>query len=136
MIKMINRVDKMLIINYTFNMKKQKKIVIYATKSGAEPFKKWLKKLKNPNAVQRINKRILNAAEGNFGDHRNLPGGLTELRFDAGWRVYLADFDYVCIILLLCGGDKNNKKGQQADIDKAYGYLNDFMDGGLYEKGK
>lgn len=117
-------------------MKTSKKILIYETKSGNQPYSKWLKKLKNPNAEKRIAQRILKAAEGNFGDHRNLPGGLTELRFDAGYRVYLADFDFVCILLLLCGGDKNNKKGQQADIDKAYEYLNDFMDGGLYEKNK
>lgn len=115
-------------------MKTTKKIVIYATKNGNRPFSKWLKKLKNEEAVNRVRKRILNAAAGFFGDHRNLPGGLIELRFDAGWRVYLADFDYVCIILLLCGGDKNTAKGQQADIKKAYEYLNDFMDGGLYEK--
>lgn len=48
----------------------------------------------------------------------------------------MADFDYVCIILLLCGGDKNTAKGQQADIEQAYAYLNDFMDGELYEKDK
>ena len=117
-------------------MKDSKRIVIYETKTGSRPFSKWLKKLKSQKAVNRIRKRILNAAEGYLGDHRNLPGGLIELRFAAGWRVYLADFDYVCIILLLCGGDKNTKKEQQADIEQAYSYLNDFMDGGLYEKNK
>ena len=117
-------------------MKKDKKIAIYETKKGTKPFLKWFKKLKDKVAQQRIRKRILNAAEGYYGDHRNLAGGLVELKFDAGWRVYLVDFDYVCILLLLCGGDKNNKKGQQADIEQAYKYLNDFMDGGLYEKNK
>ncbi|MBR2082609.1 MAG: hypothetical protein IJ876_06360 [Elusimicrobiaceae bacterium] len=61
---------------------------------------------------------------------------MIELKFATGWRVCLADFDYVCILLLLCGGDKNTDKGQQADIEKAYEYLNDFMDEGLYEKAK
>lgn len=119
------------------SMKKStKQIKIYETKTGNRPFSKWLKKLKDQEAVNRIRKRILNAAEGYFGDHRNLPGGLIELKFRAGWRVYLAGFDYVCIILLLCGGDKNTAKGQQADIEQAYAYLNDFMDGELYEKDK
>mgnify|MGYP002861648719 CR=1 FL=1 len=117
-------------------MKRDKRIIVYETKTGTKPFLKWFKKLKDKVAQERIRKRILNAAEGHYGNHRNLAGGLIELKFDAGWRVYLVDFDYVCVILLLCGGDKNTKKEQQSDIEQAYKYLNDFMDGGLYEKRK
>ncbi|MBR2082610.1 MAG: hypothetical protein IJ876_06365 [Elusimicrobiaceae bacterium] len=51
----------------------KKRILIYETKQGNRPFAKWFKKLKDKEAQTRIRKRILNAAEGYLGDHRNLP---------------------------------------------------------------
>lgn len=61
--------------------------------------------------------RIDRLAEGNAGDHRNLTGGVTEMRIDygPGYRVYFVTRAGV-ICILLCGGDK---KTQQADIEKA-----------------
>lgn len=56
-------------------------------------------------------------ADGNPGDHRNLTGGVSELRVDVGpgYRVYYTQRGNELIILLV-GGDKAS---QQRDIDRA-----------------
>ena len=65
----------------------------------------------------RILARLRRLAEGNPGDHRNLAGGISELRVDVGpgCRVYYTQRGDELIILLV-GGDKGS---QQKDIDKA-----------------
>jgi len=54
---------------------------------------------------------------GNAGDHRNLKGGVSELRIDVGpgYRVYYCLREQT-VYVLLCGGDKRT---QQADIEAA-----------------
>lgn len=54
---------------------------------------------------------------GNFGDHRALREGVSELRIDvgAGYRVYYA-LDGQDVVVLLVGGDKRSKRRQDADI--------------------
>lgn len=56
-------------------------------------------------------------ADGNPGDHRNLIGGVSELRVDVGrgYRVYYTQRGNELIILLVGGV----KASQQRDIDKA-----------------
>ena len=79
-------------------------------------FDKWLKKLRDDNAIYRIHERIRRLAAGNPGDSRFL-GDISELRIDygPGYRVYFKDTGRE-IVVLLCGGDKAT---QQADIKKA-----------------
>jgi len=52
--------------------------------------------------------------------------GVWELRIDvgAGYRVYYA-IDNLCIILLLCGGDKSS---QSSDIKRAALYWEDWKE--------
>ena len=61
---------------------------------------------------------------GNVGDCKSLGGGLFELRIDwgPGYRVYYAIAGRE-LVLLLCGGDKRK---QQADIDRAHQYFEDY----------
>ena len=77
-------------------------------------FDQWFARLKDRVAKARIQVRIDRLATGNPGQHRQLKGGVSELKIDhgAGYRVcYVtrAGITYV----LLCGGDKGS---QPADI--------------------
>ena len=82
----------------------------------SDVFDKWLTKLRDDQAIARINTRIKRLARGNPGDSRFL-GDISELRIDygPGYRVYYKDTGKE-IIILLCGGDKTT---QQADIANA-----------------
>jgi putative addiction module killer protein len=79
-------------------------------------FDKWLKKLRDSQAVARILTRVKRLAIGNPGDNRYL-GEVSEMRIDygPGYRVYFKDTGKE-IIILLCGGDKTT---QEADIARA-----------------
>lgn len=84
-----------------------------------EHFARWLERLRNPIAKATIARRIQNAVNGNFGDHKSLTGsgGLYEMRIatGAGYRIYYAQQGDI-IYILLYGGDKST---QSADIEKA-----------------
>ena len=82
-----------------------------------QEFSRWLAALRDLKARTRIAARIKNATAGNFGDHKNLGGGLFEMRVDvgAGYRVYYTQIERV-VYLLLCGGDKST---QNKDIERA-----------------
>ena len=81
-------------------------------------FRRWLKKLKDKDAVMRIALRLRRIElTGNLGDAKPLSDGVSELRFDfcPGYRVYFSRRGQI-VLLLLVGGDKSS---QQADIAKA-----------------
>jgi putative addiction module killer protein len=79
-------------------------------------FDKWLKELRDSQAIVRILARIKRLAEGNPGDSRFL-GEISEMRIDygPGYRVYFKDTGKE-IVILLCGGDKST---QEVDIMRA-----------------
>ncbi|HGM5041341.1 type II toxin-antitoxin system RelE/ParE family toxin [Stenotrophomonas maltophilia] len=83
-------------------------------------FKDWIDALKDGLGRARIQARIDRLAAGNAGDHRNLQGGISEMRVDVGpgYRVYYTQRGSELIILLV-GGDKSSKAAQQRDIEKA-----------------
>lgn len=83
-------------------------------------FVKWIDGLQDIGGRARIQARIERLAAGNPGDHRNLSGGISELRVDVGpgYRVYYTQRGKELIILLV-GGDKSGKAAQQRDIKKA-----------------
>ena len=102
----------------------------YKTDDGRNPFDEYLRSIKDPIAKAMIATRAARMATGNYGDCKVCRDGVSELRIDQGpgYRVY---FGYVtdpadgAVNLVLLGG---TKKKQDADIDTAVGYLNDYKD--------
>jgi putative addiction module killer protein len=83
-----------------------------------DTFAKWLRKLRDVTAKRRILKRLADIGDtGNFGDHKAVGDGVSELRFffGSGYRVYYT-MRGETIVLLLAGGDKAS---QSRDIAAA-----------------
>jgi putative addiction module killer protein len=81
-------------------------------------FGKWLDKLKDERARQRINERVRLAAHGDFGDCKwNIDEGISEMRihYGPGYRLYFCQHGKKVFWLLIGGA----KKHQQRDIDWA-----------------
>lgn len=100
--------------------------IIFGLDNGTRPFSEWLLSLDRKTS-QRIEARLARVACGNFGDHTDLGGGLSELRmpFGAGYRVYFAR-DGNEVILILAGGDKGT---QSRDIKRAREYYKLYLEG-------
>jgi putative addiction module killer protein len=96
----------------------------YITASGVDVFQSWLDGLKDVKARVAILRRVDRIAEGNFGDHKYLRDGVSELRVDvgAGYRLYFGKHRKA-LVLLLCGG---SKRTQATDIAKAVGFWVDY----------
>lgn len=97
---------------------KKRQAVYYKDAKGREPARDWLDKLKDRKGQAKITVRIARAELGNFGDHKAVGEGVSELRIDfgPGYRVYYALDEDGEIILLLMGGDKSS---QSKDIARA-----------------
>ena len=80
-------------------------------------FLNWLKGLRDRNARARIAVRIDRIEDGNFGDHRSIGGGVSEIRVNVGqgYRIYYTIRNRT-VVILLCGGDKSS---QRRDISRA-----------------
>lgn len=80
-------------------------------------FADWLVDLRDRQAKARIIVRIERMQSGNFGDHKAIGEGVSEIRIDygPGYRVYFT-IRGATIVILLCGGDKGT---QRVDIAKA-----------------
>ena len=83
----------------------------------SEVFEQWLGSLRDIRAKQKIKVRLDRILEGNFGDHKSVGNGISELRIPhgAGYRVYYTIRNNT-VVLLLCGGDKAS---QVRDIQQA-----------------
>jgi putative addiction module killer protein len=99
-------------------------VLRYQRTDGTEPFTDWLNSLRDKAAAARIRLRLRQLEAGNFGDHKSLGAGVSELRFHhgPGYRVYFGRHGSA-VVLLLCGGDKAS---QAADIGQAQAYWNDW----------
>lgn len=77
-------------------------------------FRSWIDGLEDRAGRARILVRIDRLAHGNPGQHRNLTGGISELKIDfgPGYRVYFTQRGST-LLLLLAGGDKSS---QEKDI--------------------
>lgn len=82
-----------------------------------EVYLDWINDLRDRGGRARIQVRVDRLVHGNPGDHRNLAGGISELRIDIGpgYRVYYTQRGNE-LIVLLAGGDKSS---QQQDIRRA-----------------
>lgn len=93
----------------------------------SETFARWVGKLKDRQAVARINARIRRLAEtGHFGDVKPVREGVSEMRIDhgPGYRLYCMQRGPV-LIVLLAGGDKST---QDADIKRALEIAKEWKD--------
>ncbi|MES2351019.1 MAG: type II toxin-antitoxin system RelE/ParE family toxin [Pseudomonadota bacterium] len=82
-----------------------------------ELFSSWFSRLKDRRARACIQVRIDRAEDGNFGDHKSVGNGVSEMRIDygPGYRVYYT-LRGTTMIILLAGGDKSS---QAKDIKTA-----------------
>ncbi len=103
-----------------------KKILFYQENTKLV-FRKWLDSL-NKNESIKVDNRLYRLLLGNFGDYKALGKELYELRINH-LRVYFSIIDSE-IVLLLGGGNKNTKKGQTRDIEKAREHLERFKQNG------
>lgn len=93
----------------------------------SDTFKTWFTKLKDRQAVARINARILRlSVTGNFGDVKPIRQGVSEMRIDhgPGYRLYFMQRDAL-LVVLLAGGDKGS---QGADIKRAIEVAKEWRD--------
>lgn len=106
-------------------MTNAKKVVVYRTAAGKEPFTAWLHSLRDATTRRRILKRLLRLEQGHYGDFKSVGGGINELRlfFGAGYRIYFAE-DGDTLVVLLCGGDKSS---QRQDIQQAQAYWQEYQ---------
>ena len=79
-------------------------------------FKRWIRGLRDRNAVARINARLRNVSLGNVGDAKPVGGGIFEMRVHhgPGYRLYFLREG--TRVVVLCGGDKGS---QQRDVERA-----------------
>ena len=91
-----------------------------------ETFERWLLRLKDRMATQRISARIRRMSIGNLGDVKVLSEGISEIKIDygPGYRVYFIKHGPL-VIVLLAGGDKRT---QDADIDRAIAIAKDWKE--------
>jgi putative addiction module killer protein len=89
-----------------------------------DEYRDWLDRLRDQAGRARILVRVDRLIHGNPGDHRNLTGGVSELKIDfgPGYRVYYTQRGEQ-LLLLLIGGDKSS---QVKDIAKAQQLAKDF----------
>ncbi len=82
-----------------------------------EVYRAWITGLRDIRGRARIQVRVDRLVHGNPGQHRNLTGGVSELKIDfgPGYRVYYTQRG-TRLILLLAGGDKST---QEHDIRRA-----------------
>jgi putative addiction module killer protein len=96
----------------------------YELANGVVPVREWLDSLQGTQAYFAIMRQLDKAELGNFGDHRAVGGGVTEMRinFGPGYRVYFGQHGMQLVILLVGG----SKATQDGDIVTAKDYWRDF----------
>lgn len=82
-----------------------------------EQFDEWRASLRDARVKAAVARRLEQAEQGNFGDHKVFDNGVSEMRIHlgAGWRLYYTIRNRQ-VVFLLCGG---NKSSQKADIKLA-----------------
>lgn len=101
-----------------------RELLYYETADGRVPARDWLDAKEGSEEYGKIMTRLERVQQGNCGDHGPVGEGVSELRIDfgPGYRVYYGRDGIDFVILLVVG----SKKTQQADIDTAKGYWEDY----------
>ena len=89
---------------------KERELLEYLTETGHNPFREWLRSLRDVQARARIRVRLNRVRLGNLGDCKSVGEGVMELRLDfgSGYRVYFGQ-DGDIVVILICGGDKRTQ---------------------------
>ena len=76
----------------------------------SDVYRDWMNALRDREGRARIQVRVDRLVHGNPGAHRNLSGGVSELKIDfgPGYRVYYTKRGDR-LLLLLAGGDKSSQ---------------------------
>jgi len=85
--------------------------------NGSIPYDNWYESIRDARLRAAVAARIARVRAGNFGDHKPVGEGVSELRINKGpgLRVYYGEYEGN-VVLLLGGGDKST---QQRDIVNA-----------------
>ncbi len=77
----------------------------------SDRFLRWFSRLRDRRVQAQILVRIDRIEEGNFGDHRSVGSGVSELRVNVGqgYRIYYT-IRRQRVVILLCGGDKASQR--------------------------
>ncbi len=96
----------------------------YERKDGRVPVLEWLNAIEGHPEYFAIMVRLDRVEKGNFGDHRSVGEGVSELKigFGLGYRIYYGQVG-MDLVVLLAGGPKST---QDADIRTAKEYWRDF----------
>ena len=91
-----------------------------------EVYRVWINGLRDTVGRARVQVRVDRLVHGNPGQHRNLTGGVSELKIDfgPGYRVYYMQRG-TRLILLLAGGDKSS---QARDIEQALALARNYQE--------
>ncbi len=91
-----------------------------------EEYAQWIDALKDAAGRARILVRVERLIAGNPGQHRNLTGGVSELKIDVGpgYRVYYSQRGSR-LLLILAGGDKSS---QSKDVELAIKLAQNFRE--------
>lgn len=96
----------------------------YETEDGKVPARDWLDSREGTDEYGAIMVGLEKVLLGNFGDHRAVGSGVSELRIDfgPGYRVYYGQVGQKIVILLVVG----SKATQDRDIKTAKQYWDKF----------
>ena len=91
-----------------------------------DEYAQWIDALRDAAGRARILVRVERLIAGSRGQHRNLTGGVSELKIDVGpgYRVYYSQRGSR-LLLLLAGGDKSS---QSKDIELAIKLAQNFRE--------
>ena len=89
-----------------------------------EVFARWFRRLRDQEARDRIDTRVLRLSQGNAGDGRPVGEGVSEMRinYGPGYRIYFTRRGG-SVVIQLAGGDKAS---QQRDINRAIELARDY----------
>lgn len=89
-----------------------------------EEFEQWLDGLSDPIAREAIAARMIRASLGNFGDHKPVGDGVSEMRihYGPGYRAYYT-VRHRTVVFMLLGGTKST---QRRDISAAKDLADDL----------
>lgn len=82
-----------------------------------DTFRVWLHEQKDSRLIAKVVARLNQMRDGNFGDHKSVSDGVSELRihYGPGYRIYYT-IRGITVVILLCAGDKST---QRKDIQRA-----------------